>query len=101
MRYGRPVLPYCLTDPDTGDGQGNCNLTRVSMAQALIDWLGGNPTGDPTPSPRRKVLIIGDLNAYAREHPIQALTDPAFALPGFPPKHQRDLHEPGGPLPGR
>jgi predicted extracellular nuclease len=55
------------------------------MAQALIDWLDGNPTSDPTPAARRKVLVIGDLNAYAREHPIQALTDPAFSLPGFPP----------------
>jgi predicted extracellular nuclease len=80
-----PQNPGELADPDTGDGQGNCNLTRVSMAQALIDWLDGNPTSDPTPAARRKVLVIGDLNAYAREHPIQALTDPAFSLPGFPP----------------
>jgi predicted extracellular nuclease len=80
-----PQNPGELADPDTGDGQGNCNLTRVSMAQALIDWLAGNPTSDPTPAARRKVLVIGDLNAYAREHPIQALTDPAFTLPGFPP----------------
>jgi predicted extracellular nuclease len=80
-----PQNPGELVDPDTGDGQGNCNLTRVSMAQALIDWLAGNPTGDPTPAARRKVLVIGDLNAYAREHPIQALTDPAFTLPDFPP----------------
>jgi predicted extracellular nuclease len=79
-----PQNPGELVDPDTGDGQGNCNLTRVSMAQALIDWLATNPTHDPTPAARRKVLVIGDLNAYAREHPIRALTDPAFALPGFP-----------------
>jgi predicted extracellular nuclease len=79
-----PQNPGELIDPDTGDGQGNCNLTRVSMAQALRDWLAGNPTADPTPAARRKILIIGDLNAYAREHPIRALTDPAFSLPGFP-----------------
>ena len=76
--------PGELDDPDTGDGQGNCNLTRISMAQALIDWLATNPTGDPTPPAKRRVLIIGDLNAYAREHPVRALTDPAFSLPGFP-----------------
>jgi uncharacterized protein len=79
-----PQNPGELTDPDTGDGQGNCNLTRVSMAQALIDWLADNPTADPTPPARRKVLIIGDLNSYARENPIRALTDPTFALPDFP-----------------
>ena len=54
------------------------------MAQALIDWLTTNPTGDPTPAAKRRVLIIGDMNAYAREHPIRALTDPAFSLPSFP-----------------
>lgn len=64
--------------------QSNCNLTRVSMAQALIDWLATHPTHDKTPPGKRRVLIIGDLNAYAREHPIQALMDPAFSLPGFP-----------------
>ena len=26
-------------DPDTGDGQGNCNLTRTSGAAALAAWL--------------------------------------------------------------
>lgn len=80
-----PQNPGELADPDTGDGQGNCNLTRVSMAQALLDWLADNPTADPTPPARRKVLVIGDLNSYAREDPIRALTDPAFSLPGFPP----------------
>lgn len=73
--------PGELDDPDTDDGQGNCNLTRVSMASALIDWLATNPTADPTAAAERKVLILGDLNAYAREHPIQAMTDPTFTLP--------------------
>ena len=54
------------------------------MAQSLIDWLATNPTGDPTPEAKRRVLIIGDLNAYAREHPVRALTDPTFSLPNFP-----------------
>ncbi len=26
-------------DPDTGDGAGNCNLTRTAAAEALVDWL--------------------------------------------------------------
>ncbi len=32
-------------DPDLGDGQGNCNLTRAMAAQALVDWLATDPTG--------------------------------------------------------
>ncbi len=71
----------CAGDPDTGDGQGNCNRTRVSMANALRDWLVSDPTGSSDPD----FLIIGDLNAYLREDPVRALTEPAFGLPGFPP----------------
>ena len=58
-----------LGDPDTGDGQGNCNLTRTAAAEALADWLGT----DPTSSGDDDFLIIGDLNAYAMEDPIAAL----------------------------
>lgn len=58
-----------IGDPDTGDGQGNCNLTRTSAAEALVDWL----AGDPTASGDSDVLIIGDLNAYAREDPVSAI----------------------------
>ncbi len=32
-------------DPDTGDGQANCNLTRAAAAQALVDYLATDPTG--------------------------------------------------------
>src|SRR5690606_38249070 len=32
-------------DPDIGDGQGNCNLTRKEAAEALVDWLVEDPTG--------------------------------------------------------
>lgn len=57
-------------DPDTGDGSGNCNLTRAKAAQALVTWLAGDPTstGDPD------FLIIGDLNAYDKEDPIDTFT---------------------------
>lgn len=56
-------------DPDLGDGAGNCNLTREKAAQALADWLATDPTtsGDPD------VLILGDLNSYDEEDPIDAL----------------------------
>lgn len=58
-----------VNDPDTGDGQGNCNLTRTSAADAMADWL----ATDPTDSNDSDVLIIGDLNSYAKEDPITAL----------------------------
>ncbi len=56
-------------DPGLGDGQGNCNLTRTTAAQAMADYLATDPTG----SGDADILIIGDLNAYAMEDPITAL----------------------------
>jgi predicted extracellular nuclease len=53
-------------DPDTGDGQGNCNVTRTSAAQAIVDFLATDPTG----SGDSDYLVIGDLNAYAQEDPV-------------------------------
>ena len=58
-----------LGDPDTGDGQGNCNLTRVAAANDLTAWLATDPTG----SGDADFIIIGDLNAYAKEDPITAI----------------------------
>ena len=57
------------SDPDTGDGQGNCNLTRTAAAQQLATWL----ATDPTHTADSDVLIMGDLNAYAKEDPITSL----------------------------
>jgi hypothetical protein len=59
----------CPGDPDLGDGQGNCNLTRLAAAQALVDWLATDPTGSGDPD----FLIAGDLNSYAMEDPIDAI----------------------------
>lgn len=56
-------------DPDAGDGQGNCNGTRNRAAQALVDWLASDPTG----TGRAESLIIGDLNSYAQEDPINTI----------------------------
>jgi len=58
----------CDGDPDLGDGAGNCNIARTEAAQALADWL----------VPAKwdgidKFLIIGDLNAYEKETPIDAI----------------------------
>ena len=58
--------------PDTGGG--NCNGTRTAAAAALADWLAGDPTGSGDPD----FLIIGDLNSYTFETPIQALEAGGF-----------------------
>jgi predicted extracellular nuclease len=59
----------CAGDPDTGDGSGNCNVTRTNAAEAIVDWLATDPTGSGDPD----FLIIGDLNSYTFETPIKAL----------------------------
>jgi predicted extracellular nuclease len=63
-----------LGDPDTGDGQGNCNVTRTNAAKALVDFL----AQDPTQSGDADVLVIGDLNAYAKEEPIDAIKNAGY-----------------------
>ncbi|WP_109506946.1 ExeM/NucH family extracellular endonuclease [Nocardioides speluncae] len=61
-------------DPDTGDGQGNCNGTRTLAAGALVDWLATDPTGSGDPD----VVVLGDLNAYAMEDPITVFKDAGY-----------------------
>jgi len=56
-------------DPDRGDGAGNCNRTRRTAVEALVDWL----AKDPTHSGHAAFLVIGDLNAYEKEDPIETL----------------------------
>ncbi len=68
----------CTGDPDLGDGQGNCNLTRLAAAQAEVDWLASDPTG----SNDTDFMIIGDLNSYDKEDPIDALMAGADDTPG-------------------
>ncbi|MCL1594916.1 MAG: ExeM/NucH family extracellular endonuclease [Actinomycetia bacterium] len=48
---------------------GSCNLTRTLAAGALLDWLDTNPTGSDDPD----WLIIGDLNSYDKEAPVDVL----------------------------
>jgi hypothetical protein len=62
-------------DPNQGDGQGNCNLTRTNAAMALTDWLATDPTGSGDPD----FLIIGDLNSYAMEDPIMAIKNAGYS----------------------
>jgi predicted extracellular nuclease len=50
---------------DQGDGQGCYNADRVEQAEALADFIDSLHDQD--------VLIIGDLNAYGEEDPIDVL----------------------------
>jgi len=61
-------------DPDTGDGQGNCNLTRKHAAEAIVDWLATDPTG----AGDADYLLIGDMNSYAMEDPISTFKANGF-----------------------
>ncbi|WP_202679228.1 ExeM/NucH family extracellular endonuclease [Skermanella mucosa] len=56
-------------DADRGDGAGSWNNQRELAAEALAGWLETNPTG--TDDGDR--MILGDLNAYFREDPIDVL----------------------------
>ncbi|MGA7270596.1 MAG: ExeM/NucH family extracellular endonuclease, partial [Acidimicrobiia bacterium] len=58
-----------IGDPDTGDGQANCNLTRVAQAEALLGFV------DTLQDDSSGVLVVGDLNSYTHEDPIQTLED--------------------------
>jgi uncharacterized protein len=61
-------------DLDQGDGQGCFNATRVAQASALVDFMDElrATSGDPDE------LVIGDLNSYAKEEPIQVLEAAAY-----------------------
>jgi predicted extracellular nuclease len=56
-------------DADQGDGQGCWNATRTESARRLSAWLRSDPTG----SGSDLAMIVGDLNAYGMEDPIQTL----------------------------
>ncbi|MCW5882105.1 MAG: ExeM/NucH family extracellular endonuclease, partial [Anaerolineae bacterium] len=60
---------------DAGDGQGNCNTVRTNAANELVSWLATNPTG----TGETDVLIVGDLNSYAKEDPITAFASGGLA----------------------
>lgn len=61
-------------DADQDDGQGCWNPTRTQAATALTSWLASEPTGVE----ENDLLIIGDLNAYAKEDPVTAVINAGF-----------------------
>lgn len=64
----------CPGEPEDPNGQGNCNIVRTQAAAAMVDWLATGPTAA---EPGRE-LIIGDLNSYDKEDPIQVLTGAGY-----------------------
>lgn len=56
---------------DQGDGQGIFNYSRLQEAQSVLQNIQSYQSfyGD------NDILIMGDLNAYAKEDPIRAFTD--------------------------
>jgi uncharacterized protein len=54
---------------DSGDGQGAWNGDRVRQARSLAAFVEQVGATDPD------VVVLGDLNAYTQEDPVQALRD--------------------------
>ncbi|MFD0895546.1 ExeM/NucH family extracellular endonuclease [Luteolibacter ambystomatis] len=67
--------PSSGVDTDQGDGQSAWNNRRTQQANTLATWLATNPTGDADPD----ILVIGDLNSYAKEDPITALKNAGYS----------------------
>jgi uncharacterized protein len=61
-------------DADQGDGQGLANATRKAQSTALLNFVSQiqNSSGDSD------VMILGDLNAYNEEDPIDILRAGGF-----------------------
>lgn len=61
-------------DADQGDGQSCYNQKRTAQAQMLMQWI----STDTQLSAQENMLVMGDLNAYAKEDPITAFTDNGY-----------------------
>jgi len=59
----------CPTSGDVDQGQGCWNLKRIEQAQKLLQFIGELQGRSTDPD----VLVIGDLNAYGAEDPVQTL----------------------------
>lgn len=57
------------------DGQASCNIMRTRAAEGLSQFLATNPTGIKT----KEIMILGDLNAYSKEDPMQTFYSHGFA----------------------
>ena len=58
-----------VANKNKGDGQGAFNATRRAQSLAICDYIERNSRSGGEP----RVLVIGDLNAYGQEDPIDAM----------------------------
>ena len=72
-------------DADKGDGQSSHNLSRVEEAEAVLNSLNSmsRKCGETD------VLVMGDLNAYSREDPVQVFVGAGYV-------NELRLHSPQG-----
>lgn len=61
-------------DDVESDLTGNCDLTRTYAAQQLLDWVRTKPTGVRSPD----TFIVGDLNSYEEEAPVEVFLDAGY-----------------------
>jgi uncharacterized protein len=62
--------PTSGIDDDQGDGQGCWNDRRKQQSTALLNFISTVQSASADPD----VVVIGDLNAYGKEDPIDVLT---------------------------
>ncbi len=58
-----------VANENKGDGQGAFNATRRSQSLAICNYIDEQSQGGKEP----RILVIGDLNAYGQEDPIDAM----------------------------
>ncbi|WP_263620100.1 ExeM/NucH family extracellular endonuclease [Salipiger thiooxidans] len=64
---------YADANFDQGDGQGFWNGVRTDAAVELAEWIGTEYNGGGVGN----VVMLGDMNSYAEEDPVQYLDDDA------------------------
>lgn len=64
----------CGEPNERQDGQGACNIMRTRAAKGLTQFLANNPTGVETDN----IMILGDLNAYSKEDPMQVFKQAGY-----------------------
>ncbi len=72
--HDRTACPAGGDDADGGDGQGCWNAARTAAAGDLLAWLASDPTGSGDPD----YLVVGELNAFGREDPLQELAGAGY-----------------------
>jgi len=66
--------PDSGVDANQKDGQGCWNPMRVASAEKMSTWVNSHAASTQT----ENVLILGDMNAYRQEDPIDAIRNAGF-----------------------